>query len=142
MVEGWLFPSTQEEFVAEMYVSADEMGAWHDKGWLSFDPRALTEFCQKERVEALFIKGLTCSGLSDALISRTLSSLEKPYCYDPSTTFFSFAEDHWISLSPEPDAADVTSKYLAELVESEDWDSLRKLHREVAEALEAAENSN
>jgi hypothetical protein len=121
-----------------MFVSADEMGSWHDKGWLSFDPKTLTEYCQKERVEVLFIKGLTRSGLSDALISRTLSSLEKPYCYDPSTTFFSFVDDIWISLPPEPDAKDMTSKYLAELVESQDWDALRKLQSEVGEALEAA----
>lgn len=86
-----------------MFVSADEMGTWHRKGWLSFNPLTLAQYDEKERIEVQFIKGLTRSGLSDAMINRMLSSLEKPYCYDPSTTFFSFVENRWISLPPEQD---------------------------------------
>ena len=135
-----LFPSTREAFVAETFISADEMESWHRKGWLSFDPLQVDRYDAPERVEVLFIKGLSRSGLSDAMINRILNSLERPYRYDPSETFFSFLENRWIGLPPEPDPADVTGHYLAELVKAEDWESLRELQCKISEALDAAEN--
>jgi hypothetical protein len=125
-----------------MYASADEMGSWHRKGWLSFDPAAIAEYDDKERVEVQFIKGLARSGLSDPMIDRLLSGLTKPYCYDPSTTFFSFVENRWISLPPEREQADVTIEYLDELIETQDWDSLRELLAKITEAIEDAEDSS
>lgn len=142
LYQATLFPSTHEQFIAEAFVSADEMGSWHRKGWLSFDPLTLAQYDEKDRVEVLFIKGLTRSGLSDAMIDRILSSLEKPYCYNPSTTFFSFVENRWISLPPERDQADVTSEYLDELIETQDWDSLRERQGKISQALEDAEAAN
>ena len=141
MSQGWLFTSTSEEFVVEMSVSCDEMASWQRKGWLSFDPTALIEYSQPERIEVLFIKGLTRSGLSDALINRTLASLEKPYCYDPDKTFYSFLENCWISLPLRADPADITSDYITELAEAEKWDALRELQGRISEALEAVEDT-
>ncbi len=137
-----LFRSTQEELVAETFVSADELGSWHAKGWLSFNLRGLPECDAKERIEVLFIKALARSGLSDAMINRTLSGLEKPYCYDPSTTFFSFLENRWITLPPEPDPADVASEYLEGLVKDQDWGGLRKLRNKILQALEHTEDTD
>ena len=142
LYQGSLFPCIPEQFVAEMYASADEMGSWHRKGWLSFDPAAIAEYDDKERVEVQFIKGLARSGLSDPMIDRLLSGLTKPYCYDPSTTFFSFVENRWISLPPEREQADVTIEYLDELIETQDWDSLRELLAKITEAIEDAEDSS
>jgi hypothetical protein len=142
LYQATLFPSTHEQFIAEAFVSADEMRLWHRKGWLSFDPLTVAHYDEKERVEALFIKGITRSGLSDAMIDRVLSGLDKPYCYDPSTTFFSFVGNRWISLPPERDQADVTSEYLDELIEAQDWESLRELQSKISEALEDAEAIN
>lgn len=137
-----LFPSTREQFIAEMFVSADEMGLWHRKGWLSFDPLTVDRYDEQERVEVLFIKGLTCSGLSDAMIIRILSSLKKPFCYDPSTTFFSFAENRWISLPPERDQVDVTNEYLNDRIDAEDWDALRIMQNKISQALKDPEDTN
>jgi len=142
LYQGSLFPCIPEQFVAEMYASADEMGSWHRKGWLSFDPAAIAEYDDKERVEVQFIKGLARSGLSDPMIDRLHSGLVKPYCYDSSTTFFSFVENHWISLSPERDQADVTIEYLDELIETQDWNSLRQLQSKISRALEDAEDTD
>jgi hypothetical protein len=142
LYQGTLFPRAQEQFIAEAFVSADEMGAWHRKGWLSFDPMTVAYYDEKERVEVLFIRGLARSGLSDAMIDRMLSSLDKPYCYGPSTTFFSFVENRWISLPPDRDQADMTSEYLDGLVETQDWDSLRELQGKISKALEDAEVAN
>jgi hypothetical protein len=141
LCQGSLFPSIPEQFVTEMYVSADEMGSWHRRGWLSFDPPAIAEYDDKERVEVQFIKGLARSGLSDLMIDRIVSGLAKPYCYDPSTTFYSFVENRWISLPPEADQADVTIEYLGELIETQDWNSLRQLQGKISRALEDAEDA-
>jgi len=134
-----LFPSTREAFVAETFISADEMESWHRKGWLSFDPLQVDRYDAPERVEVLFIKGLSRSGLSDAMINRILNSLERPYRYDPSETFFSFLENRWIGLPPEPDPADVTDQYVAELVKAEDWETLQALQVRISSSLESAE---
>jgi len=141
LCEEWLFTSTLEEFIADMFVSADEMGSWHRKGWLSFDPLALAHYKEKERVEVLFMKGLTHSGLSDPMINRLLSSLDKPYCYDSSTTFFSFVENRWVGLPPQQDPAEVTMEYLDELIKTQDWDALRELQDKISRGLENAEDT-
>jgi len=118
------------------------MISWHRKGWLSFDPSATAEYSEKERVEVLFIKGLAHSGISDAMIHRLLSaSLESPYCYDPSTTFFSFVLNRWITLPPELDPLDVTAEYIDGLAAAEDWEALRELRNRIAAALEGAKAS-
>ena len=61
--------------------------------------------------------------------NRILSSLDKPYCYLPPTTFFSFVENRWVGMPPEQDKAEVTREYLDELIEAEDC-RLDKLSRD------------
>jgi hypothetical protein len=137
-----LFSYTQNEFTAMIQVSTDDMNSWRRNGWLSFDPSVTTKYSQKEGVEVLFIKGLAHSGLSDAMINRVLSAgLQCPYCYDPSTTFFSFVQNRWITLPPEHDPADVTTEYIDELAADEDWEALRQLRNRVTAILEDAEAS-
>jgi hypothetical protein len=89
-----------------MQVSVDEMNSWFHKNWLSFDPSATTEYSERERIEVLFVRGLARSGLSDAMVSRIFSAgLERRYCYDSDTTFFSFVQNRCISIPPERDPA-------------------------------------
>jgi hypothetical protein len=142
LFQATLFRLTPEEFIAEAFVSADEMVTWHRRGWLSFDPNTLLEYDQKEHAEVMFIRGLARSGLSDALIGRMLCGLERPYCYDSSATFFSFADNRWISLPPTEEPADVTIEYLNALVEAKDWDTIRELQATISKALEDAEDVN
>jgi hypothetical protein len=137
-----LFTSTIEEFIASMFVSVDEMVLWQRKGWLSFNPLALCQYDEKEKIEVQFVIGLARSGLSDAMINRILSTLKTPYCYDPSSTFFSFVENSWISLPLEQDQADTTRHYLDELIENQDWDALRALKDKIFEALQNAESAS
>jgi hypothetical protein len=121
-------------------VSYDEMAAWHQKNWLSFAPFTLSEFNEPERMEVLFLRGLARSGLSDAYIENLLrAGLQKPYCYDPCETFYSFGDQCWISVPPEPDPANITEEYIDELAELKEWDKLRELQKKVAVILEAAE---
>ena len=135
-----LFPPTLDELIAEILVSADEMKSWHSKGWLSFDPAAKSQYEEWDRIELLFIKGIAHSGLSDAMNNRLLSAgLEKPYCYDPTTTFFSFCQKRWISLPSAPDPDDMTKTYIDELASTEDWPALRELQERINQAPANAE---
>jgi len=140
LAQATLFKSTEDEFVAQTAVSVDVMAAWHVKGWLSFAPENLAEYDDKERHEVLFVKGLAHSGLSDAMIDRLLAKLSKPYCYDPARTTYSFVEERWIGLPPEPDPFDVVlehmDEYLEVLVMDENWNDLRSLHEQIGEMLE------
>lgn len=125
---------------AAVLVSYDEMAAWYRKHWLSFDPGTITEFHESQQMEVAFIKGLAHSGLSDAYIDRLLAAgLEKPYCYDPRDTFFSFADYGWKGLPPEPDPATTVCDYIEERVEMKDWDELKELQKKICNALAAAD---
>jgi len=83
----------------------------------------------------LFIKALARFGLSDTMVERLLSGLEKPYCYDPSTTVYSFAEGAWRYLPLERDPADVTQEHINNLIEEGEWDILWDLREQISEAM-------
>ena len=74
------------------------------------------------------------------MVNRILSAgLEKPYCYDPSTTFFSFCQNRWISLPLAPDHEDIVSEYINELVAEENGPVLRELQERITRALADAD---
>ncbi|MBZ2178821.1 MAG: hypothetical protein K7J47_14045 [Acidobacteria bacterium] len=131
----------QDELTATFVVSLDEMTAWHSKQWLSFDPSLMTEFHEEHKLEVDFIKGVARSGLSDAYITRLLSAgLEKPYCYDPRHTAFSFARYRWVGVPlPHWDPSVVVDEYVDDLARSESWEELKDLQQRISLALAARE---
>lgn len=138
-----LFFKTQDEFIASVLVSADQMLSWYKKGWLSFDLNDTTLFDDEERAEVLFIKKLASSGLSDAYIDRLLGAgLDRPYRYDPDETFFSFADFRWVRLKYIPQVDSISpsavEEYVDELVSGEDWESLIQLRATIQSAICAA----
>jgi hypothetical protein len=135
-----LFPATLDEVIAQVLVSADEMRSWQCKGWLFFDASEVSQFDESELDEILFVKRLAHSGLSDAMINRLLSAgLDRPYCYDPSTTYHSFCQNRWTGLPSAPDPAEVTRDYIDELVRDEEWPALLELKDGINQALADAE---
>lgn len=135
LYQATLFKSTCEQFAAKTSVSVDEMAHWHQKGLLSFDPLKTAEYDEKEQLEVLFVRALARFGLSDAMVDRLFSGLVKPFCYDPLTTFYSFAEESWINLPPECDPAEVTQEYIDSLVAGEEWAELEILGERISEAM-------
>lgn len=95
-----LFPDERDILLARMRVSLDEATRWHEKRWLSFDPRTVTEIHDPERNELLFLRNLVQSGFSDAQIQTWLDPLSPPYSYDPILTAYSFAHG-WVRLPPQ-----------------------------------------
>ncbi|GAI21726.1 unnamed protein product [marine sediment metagenome] len=127
-------------FETETAVSADEMKRWHDKEWLSFNPSALDEFDEQQRIEVEFVKGLVRSGLSDEWIGKLLSKLEKPYCYDPKDTFYSFADQSWKTMPRIPEPEEVVEEsldsYLEGLADAEERERLLEIRETIDDLLE------
>ena len=137
-----LFPTRSiVEFEAETAVSTDEMSRWYDKEWLSFDPSALNEFDEPQWVEVEFVKGLVRSGLSDEWIGKLLSKLEKPYCYDPKNTFYSFADQSWKTVPRIPEPEEVIEEsldsYLQGLADAEEQKRLLEIRETLDDLLES-----
>lgn len=127
LAQRCLFTMSLDEFEASTKVSVDEMQRWRERGFLAFDPRAVTAFDDRHRMEVEFVAALVRSGLGDAWIEGILARLPKPYCYDPSQTFYSFTHGQWVTLPPAPDADEVIDEHLAGLADAEDWAGLRDL---------------
>lgn len=97
--QNTLFMKTREEFLKEIGVVSDELKQWKQLGLLSFDIDEITEFDEKEIIEASFIKALVKnSGISFDRILFMLSKLEKPYCYDLRDIFWDFRKNEWHSI--------------------------------------------
>lgn len=137
-----LFRMTPDEFTSHTRVSLDEMSRWKEKGWLAFDPYTIKDYDERERKEVLFIRALSRFGLSDAMIDRLLSGLEKPYCYNTTTTFFSFATESWITLPKEPDRAEMASECIEALIETKTWDLLTDLKERISKAIAEEEGED
>src|SRR5256885_1763944 len=86
-----MFPRSLEEWLARAKLSKDEIRAWRQLGWISFDVDCLVHLDDPEFYEVIFVRNIARSGIPFALISEMLSKLPKPYSYDPILTAFSFA---------------------------------------------------
>ena len=140
--QQYLFKTSTDEVLAKLRVSHDDARRWLDKGWVSFD------VCELEpplEAECRFIAAIARSGLNDALVNRLLSSLEKPYRYDPDSIAYSF-EHGWVSPPAEQEPFDVIEEniedWLTSLVEEGETERLRQLHKRITELLEEAESDD
>lgn len=115
-----------EEFIARTTVSLDEMKLWHERGWLSFDPCTIDEYDEREWMEVRFIRAMARFGLSCAMIDNLLFGLKRPFCYDPEETFYSFADESWITLPKKPDRTETTLIGIQAFARNEAWDELEK----------------
>lgn len=133
------FTLSRDEVAAMLMVPCDEMTAWYKNDWLSFDPSEIMDFSLSQRTEVAFMKDLARSGLSGAYVKRLLSAgLEKPYCYDPQDTLYSFGEHRWVARQSLPDPDDLIERFLDDLIELEDWERLTQLQEKISAALATA----
>lgn len=135
LVQRSLFTMNLEELESTTKVSADEMRRWRDQGFLAFDPREVTAFDERHRVELEFVAAVVRSGLGDAWVESLLAQLRKPYCYDPNQTFYSFSHRRWVTLPPQKDTEELIDQYLAELADGENWSTLRELRDRIEDML-------
>jgi hypothetical protein len=136
LLQSTFFKQTPDVFAAETSVSLDEMKRWYEAGWLSFDPAVVNEYDERESVEVQFVKAVVRFGLSDAMIHKILSTLNKPYCYNTNETFYSFERDSWITLPPAPDPMETIEENIESLIENENLEVLELIKERIDAALE------
>lgn len=112
----YLFAPKLNEVAVEYKVSIDELNRWHEKGWLSFNPKENREFSEPDIFEIRFIRDIVRSGLSDACLEKLFIQLSKPYSYNPDRIAYSFSLG-WVEHTEsceEIDYAEVIEEHLEE----------------------------
>lgn len=135
-----LFRITFAEALARFGVSPDDVRRWHAQGWLSFDAEmgdVLDEFGDPKIFEIQIVRDIARSGLTDAQIKVLLSTLTKPFAFNPDRLVFSFRHG-WVLVEPPveiPEPSDVIEEHLDEWITQCDEETLESLREKVTEAL-------
>lgn len=138
MVQRSLFPEDLSVVLARLSVSGDELGRWHERGWLSFGPNRTAPLETWDVNEIRFVRDITRSGLSDALVERLLSALPRPMNFDPARIAYSFLYG-WVMAPDEREVIDAhVDGWIEGLAEEGDVERIRDLERRIADALVAA----
>ena len=101
LVQLELWPRNTEEILARAGVSRDDIARWKERGWLARDLGDQETIHPPETSELCFIRDIARSGFSDDQIAALLSSLEKPYRYDPCRIALSLKWG-WVELPSAP----------------------------------------
>jgi hypothetical protein len=111
-----LFAEQLNDVLAALRVSPDELARWSDRGWVSFGPEFSDRLEQPHVDEIRFVRDVTRSGLSDAMVQVLLTGLPRPMNFDPATIAYSFSLG-WVQavIPEEPDAPELIHQHL------DDW---------------------
>ena len=118
-VQGSLFTDVLFAVLAVMRVSEDELGRWHNQGWVSFGADRQSSLEPHEVNEIRFVRDVVRSGMSDAYIAELLSQLPRPLNFSPDEVAYSFSLG-WVRAGPvsEPDPNDIVDEYVEDWLES------------------------
>ena len=84
-----------EDMFSQLRVSEHELSFWFETGFLSFNPRAVSQFEPWMKREAVFVRDLMRTEMSLNTVRAMLSKLERPYAYKHGDIFFDFAQQQW-----------------------------------------------
>jgi hypothetical protein len=97
----------------------------HEEGWLSFSPEKLARLDEAQEAELRFVGALVIAGCDRAMLTTLLSSLPKPYAYQPDRIYYDWLARRWRVLAePQPQAEGVFTDWLETLVQKGDLGSL------------------
>ena len=143
--QQFLFKTPVDEVLAKLQVSHNEAQRWFEIGWVSFDVGQGGEIELPLEYELRFITGLARSGMNDAMVNELLSSLVKPYCYNPDVVAYSF-EHGWVSMAEDPVPFEIVEDnvddWLFFLSEENDTDRLMQLRDSISERLSDMESDD
>jgi hypothetical protein len=134
-----LFGNERDVVLAAAFVSLDDMVRWHQNGWISYDATRVDDLDEAQHVEMFFVRDIARSGLSNAVITRMLSELPRPYAYSPERVAYSF-HFGWVQL-PYPLSMDEMmtshlSQWLDEQIHDGNLERLKEILEQITEALE------
>jgi hypothetical protein len=98
-----LFPQPLDEVLRLAGLTRDDLRAWHQKGWLSFEESQVEKLDTPHFYEMILIRNLVWSLEDESLVNKFLRGLDRPYRYDPARTAFNFAYG-WVQTPDRPDA--------------------------------------
>jgi len=88
---------------------------------------------ERREVELRFVGALVAAGCENAMLTRLLAPLEKPYCYRPDRVYYDWSSRSWRLLPEppeEPDPDQILSDWISSLEEAGD---IGTLHGRVVE---------
>lgn len=90
-----LFPMDRSDFLSQCIVNEDRMRDWYRLGLLSFDINAMDHFEDCHLAEVQIVSNLLEAALPPEVVEELLSSLPKPYRYDPRRLCYNFFLKTW-----------------------------------------------
>ena len=141
-----LFTDELAVVLAALRVSEDELGRWHNQGWVSFGPGRQTSLEAHDVNEIRFVRDVVRSGLSDSYIAELLAQLPRPLNFSPDEVAYSFSLGWvWAGPVPEPDPNDIVDEYVEDwldnLAANEDQSRLADLRNRIDQVLTKLEAS-
>ena len=138
--QGCLFRISLADALFRLRVSPDDLGRWHERGWLSFGEELteeLDEFDDPRVLEIQVVRDIVRSGLTDVQIENLLAELPKPFAFDPTRLAFSFRYG-WVCMEPPveiPEPSDVIEQNIDGWIAKCDEETLEGLRARVTNAL-------
>ena len=138
--QGCLFRISLADALFRLRVSPDDLGRWHEHGWLSFGEKMneeLDEFDDPKLFEIQIVRDIVRSGLADVQIENLLTKLPKPFAFDPDRLAFSFRHG-WVCVAPPiavPEPSEVIEQNLDNWIAECDEETLEGLRERVTDVL-------
>lgn len=137
-LQGMLLPQSPRQVCEQLGVNWWAATQLHLAGLLSFNPETVDALDERQEVELRFVGALVAAGCDNAMLSRLLANLEKPYCYRPDRVYYDWASQSW-RLMPEPPQdlgpEEALSNWILSLEEEADVTTLQAIRDSAAQAI-------
>ena len=111
----------------------------HENEWLSFDPKTVKELDESQETELLFVGSLIVGGCDEDLLTYLLTGLGKPYSYRVERIYYDWGAKTWKLIPTMPDLEEIFEKWLDELIESGELDTLKTVAEKITSAISRIE---
>lgn len=132
-----LFKQTVAELLKQWRTPFSELEALAHLDLLSFPPDPELALEPPQEAELNFLLSLKKAGWSDELISKTLSGLTKPYCYDAKKMLYDITQRRWLTRSTLDERELTIEGRIARAKDDRDARTLREIANEAMKALVA-----
>lgn len=130
-----LFKLTVGDIVKKGRSTIEQVEELWSAGHLSFKPELELALEPSQEAELTFLLALLRAGWSDELLTKALSSLTKPYCYDAQRLLYDVNHRRWIARSSVDERELTIEGRINRAREDQDVRTLREIANEAMKAL-------
>ena len=137
-VQGLLLPLSPRQVCDQLGLNWLEANQLYAAGLLSFSPEAVKAMDDSQEAELFFIGTLVAAGCDNAMLTRLLAKLERPYSYRFSHLYYDWPSESWRGFPEppeEPDPDQVLGDRISSLEEDGDIIALHDIQDNVAAAI-------